>query len=66
MADIVALWRCAMTSCASSGLPWRAALALPDRTRYRGLLEDVAWALLRLDVTVYLVHDHGEVVEWTR
>lgn len=39
------------------------ALALPDRARYRDLLDDVSWALRRLDMTVYLVDDHGEVAE---
>lgn len=37
------------------------ALALPDRSRYRKLLDDVRWAMRRLDITVFLVDDRGEV-----
>lgn len=42
------------------------ALALPDKPRYRTLLDQVGWALARLDITTYLVADDGSVQTWKR
>ena len=40
------------------------ALALPDRPRYRTLLDDSRWAFERLGITVFLVDPHGTVTTW--
>jgi hypothetical protein len=42
----------------------RLALALPDMPRYRTLVAQAAWALDRLDITVYLVTAGGAVEMW--
>jgi hypothetical protein len=44
----------------------RLAMALPDMPRYRTLLGEAAWALERLDITVYLVTAEGSVQVWER
>ncbi len=40
------------------------AMALPDMPRYRNLLAEAAWALDRLNITVYLVTADGTVEMW--
>ena len=40
------------------------ALALPDRPRYRTLLDDSRWAFERLGITVLLVDSNGTVTTW--
>jgi Holliday junction resolvase-like predicted endonuclease len=44
----------------------RLAMGLPDMPRYRVLLGDAAWALDRLDITVYLATADGAVEIWER
>jgi Holliday junction resolvase-like predicted endonuclease len=44
----------------------RLAMGLPDMPRYRTLLGEAAWALERLDITVYLVTAEGAVLVWAR
>jgi hypothetical protein len=41
-------------------------MGLPDVLRYRTLLAEAAWALGRLDITVYLVTAKGAVQIWER
>lgn len=40
------------------------AMAFPDMKRYRVLLEETRWALRRLEVRAYLVHQDGAVEEF--
>jgi hypothetical protein len=42
------------------------AMGLPDVPRYRNLLGEAAWALERLDITIYLVTADGAVRVWER
>jgi hypothetical protein len=42
------------------------AMALPDMPRYRNLLAEAAWALDRLNITVYLVIADGTIEMWER
>lgn len=42
----------------------RLAMGLPDMPRYRALLGEAAWALRRLEITVYLVTEDGTVHIW--
>lgn len=44
----------------------RLAMGLPDKPRYRTLLNETGWALERLDITVYLVAAEGAVQTWER
>lgn len=42
------------------------ALPLPDKPRYLTLLSEAGRALVRLDITVYLVAPDGSVQTWER
>jgi hypothetical protein len=44
----------------------RLAIGLPDKPRYRTLLDEAAWALERLAITVYLATAEGAVQIWER
>jgi Holliday junction resolvase-like predicted endonuclease len=44
----------------------RLAMGLPDKLRYRTLLNEAGWALERLEITAYLVTAEGAVQTWER